>query len=77
MSASLLFATRFTLATRRALMPSSALYKVAFQPKTTFQYEYDKPFAQRHIEKKTKKIQEYQKFLAVSFINFVIHHKNK
>ena len=58
----LLFASRLSVLTRRSILPSASLCRIAAQPKSTYQYEYDKSFWQRYIEKRTKKIQSLQQF---------------
>ena len=64
MSALLFASARASVLSRRCAMPSSSIFRVtvASQPKSTFQYEYDKSFWQRFVEKRTKRVQELQAF---------------
>ena len=63
----ILYATRLSVLTKRAVLPASTIIRQAsVEAKEKFQYPYDKSYSQQFIEKRTKKIQEFQKFLDVS-----------
>jgi hypothetical protein len=60
----LLFVSRVSVLSRRCVLPSSSIFRaaiVAAQPKSTYQYEYDKSSWQKYIEGRTKRVQQLQK----------------